>query len=517
MIILFLFTEDVAETLPVDSSRFFYDKTFLLIRKCKFDSALISIRQAYAYGLTDDSLCYAWAEIYNAKGALDTAIALNLAVKSKPGHPLYYPVLKQRYFIYTLTNQKDKADKVFDTLSSHSKYRLKYLIPEMSLYLGGGVQQNSTKEAEILPSYLGYAYPQNEPPRGMGSGNLNLQWSIPLRNNTGFQVYAGATCFQYNPPDPFKLKKVLDSSYSQQQLKISFYALSGIISGDYEISRFQEWESSTSFRHKVDLSVAAFLKNSFVFGTAGYNYNRVKDVHNWNVLLFGNRDWSSRRANSVSVSVNGIHMKEDTFLVRDTYLEVYTDGENLFLDSMLTHPVKYLAKVLSNTVNDIYYTTFPRSYITTKLSFMQQFNFKNKFAVSISIDGLSNHFVGYYAWVDSLYNTSDIPRPNDIASLVVNVNNNMKYWATSLSPLKFDSIQPFTRTVHKKKRVDQTITANVSFKKDIKRIASIGLSGSVSRTFSSLSGDDAVVDVPVWAYSVMLSTTVKFNPSGRLR
>lgn len=525
VLILFSFTKNVAETLPADSSLFFYNKTFRLINKSEFDSALFSIRKAYAYGLSDDSLLYAWSEIYNAKGALDTAIALSLSIKSKPGHPLYYSVLKQRYFIYTLTNQKEKADQVFDTLSKEHEYKIGHMIPEISFSLGGGVQQNSIKEAEILPSYLQYAYPENEPARGTGSGGLNLKWNIPLRKAMGLEITTGVDIYQYNPPDQFRLKHMLDSSYSEEFAQCRYYILSGMVSGVYELSRLDEYADfeyfkhsvASSYKHKFNIEYLTFLKKLFFSGVTGYSYDISKRVHNWNVLLFGSREWSSKRSNSLSITINGIHMRDDTLILRDNYRKLYTDGNNLYLDSMGTHRVLYSIQIMKNGITDVFYNTIPRSYTTAKLSLSQELNLKHDFSFVTSIDGAVTRFNGFYSWVDSMYQQVEgLLKPNGSATMVVNMNDGHGYWASNLFPLALDSIPLFERKIHKKKRVDQTITANVSFKKDIKKIASIGLNGSVSRTFSNMNGHDAVIDVPVWAYSVMLSTTLKFNPSGRL-
>ena len=75
-IILLSVSINVSGTDPVDSSGILYTKTLKQISLSEFDSALLTIRDAYAHGLSDDSLFYAWAEVYYARGALDTAIAL---------------------------------------------------------------------------------------------------------------------------------------------------------------------------------------------------------------------------------------------------------------------------------------------------------------------------------------------------------------------------------------------------------------------------------------------------------
>jgi hypothetical protein len=516
------FSQNAADTLLADSSIFYYNKTFRLIHKSEFDSALLSIRQSYAYGLSDDSLFYAWAEIYNAKGALDTAIALSIAIKSKPGHPLYYSVLKQRYFIYTITNQKKKADLVFDTLSKEPEYRAAHMIPGITFFLGGGIQQNSTKEAEILPSYLQYAYPENEPARGTGSGGFNLKWNIPLRKTMGFEITTGVDVYQYNPPDNFRLKHLLDSSYSEEYAQFRYYILSGMVSGVYELSRLDEYADfvyfknsvASSYKHKFNLEYLTFIKKVFFSGVTGYSYDINKRVHNWNVLLFGNREWSSRRSNSLSISVNGIHMKNDTLYDFDSFRKMYVEGNAFYENSQYITPVSMVSASRNAPLHDTVFisTILPRSYINTKLNISQNFTFNHGFNLGFSIEGASSWFADFYKWVDPVVINSN----TDDARLVYDRLDSTWHWSKSLKPLIKDTLSRPYALVHKKKRVDQTLTADVSFKKDIKKIASIGLSGSVSRTFSSMNSNDAVVDVPVWAYSVMLSTTLKFNPSGRL-
>ncbi|MBN1600200.1 MAG: hypothetical protein JW915_01265 [Chitinispirillaceae bacterium] len=500
----------------VDSAGLLYAKTLKQASRSEFDSALLTIREAYAFGLSDDSLYYAWAEIYSAKGALDTAIALSLAVKTKPGHPLYYSVLKQRYLLFTLTNQTKRAESVFDILNKLSAYRVRYLIPEISFSVRGGVQQNSIKEAEILPSYLYYAYPEDEPARTAASGGLNLLWKYPIRKTVGLELTAGANLYQYSPPHPFQLKNALDSSYSEKHVQLRYYILSGMISCSYEFSSIREYSGSVSFNHKADLSALTFIKEFFVFGNTGYSYDAGGKVHNWNGILFGSREWSKRRSNSISISVSGVFDKNDSIRVHDTYRKLYTDGNVLYLDSMAPQPVTQFYMISNYSITDTLFTIFPRSYINAKLSLTQQFKLKHNFSLGVTIDGASNWFIDSYSWVESLYSNMNIPKPNGMNTLVQNRIDGSKNWAANLFPLQLDSLLKSERTVHKKKRVDQIITANVSFKKSFKNSVTIGVNSTVSRTFSNLRSY-ALVDIPDWSYSVMAFSTFRFNPAGRLR
>jgi hypothetical protein len=496
----------------VDSAGLLYIKTLKQANRSEFDSALLTIRDAYAFGLSDDSLFYAWAEIYSAKGALDTAIALSLAVKTKPEHPLYYFVLKQRYLLFKLTNQSKRAESVFDTLNKLSEYRMRYLIPEISLFVRGGIQQNSIKEAEILPSYLDYAYPENEPARTAASGGLNLIWKYPIRKTMGFELTAGANLYQNNPAHPFQWKDALDSSYSEEHVQLRYHILSGMISCSYEFSSLREYSGSLYINHKADLSAVTFIKDFFVVGNVGYSYDLSRQVHNWNGILFGNRNWSKRRSNSLSLSINGIHMKNDSIIDYDWYRKMYVDGLKFYTDS--TYAVQtFRGGGASRTLFDTIFISMvlPRSYLTAKLSISQSFTFKYGFNFNISIDGLNSWFIDSYKWANS-----PVVNENNVDAIYVFDRYDSTWcWSSDLIPLRYDTITHPYSLEHRKKRIDQTLTANISFKKSFKDVVTIGVNCTGSRTFSNLRSY-SLVDIPEWSYSVMAFTTFRFNPAGRL-
>jgi hypothetical protein len=207
-------------------------------------------------------------------------------------------------------------------------------------------------------------------------------------------------------------------------------------------------------------------------------------------------------------------MKNDTLYDFNFCRKMYIEGNTFYENSQYVTPVSSIAASANAPLQDTVFisTILPRSYINTKLNISQNFTFNHGVDLSFFIEGATNWFTDFYQWVDPVV----ISTNTDGAMLIYNRLDSTWHFSKSLKPLIIDtSSHPYVLG-HKKKRVDQTITANVSFKKNIKKIVSIGLNGSVSRTFSNMNGDDAVVDVPVWAYSVMLSTTLKFNPSGRL-
>ena len=184
--------------LTTDSALVLYKKTFRYIEQNRNDSALLSIRQAYSHGLSDDSLFYAWAEIFTAKGALDTALALSLAAKTSRDHPLYSSILKQRIFLYSTTDQHEKAALYLDTLNTLLAYRIRILIPEINCSVNGGFHESETSEAVSLPYRDDYKYPQ-EQLRAAAKGGLGLKWNIPIKKGSSIEPALSLSASQNNP------------------------------------------------------------------------------------------------------------------------------------------------------------------------------------------------------------------------------------------------------------------------------------------------------------------------------
>ena len=64
----------------------------------------------------------------------------------------------------------------------------------------------------------------------------------------------------------------------------------------------------------------------------------------------------------------------------------------------------------------------------------------------------------------------------------------------------------------RKNRVDNTLTLNVNFKRNIGKFAEICLSGDISRNFSNLE-DQAPVEIPSSDFRFMLTFGLMFDPA----
>lgn len=87
-----------------------------LLRAGKPDEALAPILAAHAAGMSEDSLYWMLSETALRKGALDTAMGFNLAIRTPPASPFRDSVLGQRFRLYTASGLARDAAALLDSL-----------------------------------------------------------------------------------------------------------------------------------------------------------------------------------------------------------------------------------------------------------------------------------------------------------------------------------------------------------------------------------------------------------------
>jgi hypothetical protein len=118
----------------------------------QYDAAYDSLQGAYANGLSEDSLYYFWAEIYYRRGALDTALALNIAAQRKNAGTLTNALLQQRYLIYATLGWVKESGEILDSLRSRSAADKKFF-PRFSFVSWSGVNVRNILEENPYPFY----------------------------------------------------------------------------------------------------------------------------------------------------------------------------------------------------------------------------------------------------------------------------------------------------------------------------------------------------------------------------
>lgn len=116
----------------------------------QYDSAYSYLQQAYARGLSEDSLYYFWSEIYLGRGALDTALALTIAAQRKNTGTLTEKLLRQRYSIYATLGWVKEAGKILDSLRDLSAAGKKF-VPHISIVNWSGLNVRNIIEENPYP------------------------------------------------------------------------------------------------------------------------------------------------------------------------------------------------------------------------------------------------------------------------------------------------------------------------------------------------------------------------------
>jgi hypothetical protein len=116
----------------------------------QYDSAYSYLQQAYARGLSEDSLYYFWSEIYLRRGALDTALALTIAAQRKNTGTLTEKLLRQRYTIYATLGWVKEAGEILDSLMDLSAAEKKF-VPRISIVNWSGLNVRNIIEENPYP------------------------------------------------------------------------------------------------------------------------------------------------------------------------------------------------------------------------------------------------------------------------------------------------------------------------------------------------------------------------------
>jgi hypothetical protein len=104
------------------------------------DSAINHFVEAFSSGLSKDSLFYFWSEALLQKNVLDSALAANYMVKENHEGFFKLQILKQRKLIYDRLGWQKEASALLDTIHSLPEYRRLKMFPELEIntYLGYG-------------------------------------------------------------------------------------------------------------------------------------------------------------------------------------------------------------------------------------------------------------------------------------------------------------------------------------------------------------------------------------------
>jgi hypothetical protein len=480
--------------------------------------AMSCLKQAFRQGMTDDSLYYLGAEVYLYKGVLDTALALNYAIKLQPASDLRILALRQRYGIYVALGWKAEAKDVMDSLGTRSIFLLQRCIPECNLSLsGGGYYENSVVDRH-------YPYPRAEDStshlkNGNGMASLRVGWSLSTFHLQEAQFGAS---LRYSG-SRFSLQNSSANNMDSTDAAAGAYArysfFSDQLSVGYAFSEKSDFLNNKSYVHECSIR-AALLFNLFRGSVSlGYQQQYLLNRQYYYFMFVGDRDidknntlgfmtfFSGFFANEVADSLNFIYVKNSTVYFDSTY----TTPLRGKLDIALHNPFGYICKNL------------PMSCFSAnpQVRFEHRFNPKTSGGA-----GLGYNVTWYsdnYKWYDQRYPEGGEPQhlgtPNNYLwgqekFLAQNWSNRRLYWVRSISSVSDVILDSLPVIIYEKQRIDQAISLNLFIQRSIGRWGDLTLDATAQRNFSTLM-NNAPVDIQRWYAALMLTWDFNFRPDNK--
>ena len=169
---------------PKDSNSisYYYKKGVGYLNKNNYIKALECFTKAHKLGMSLDSFYLLCSEVYLHSGALDTALVFNFGIKGKQNSDMSIKKYIQRAAIFSELGWEKEILALKDSLQNIKEYFIKAsLSPLISLYFGSDYTHKKEKISLSFP-YIGQECKNIFSGPGY-SGNININWNIPLSRN----------------------------------------------------------------------------------------------------------------------------------------------------------------------------------------------------------------------------------------------------------------------------------------------------------------------------------------------
>ena len=486
----------------------------------QYDSAFSRLQAAYAAGLPEDSLYYLWAEIYLAHGALDTALALNIAARRCASEAMLVALLKQRYAIYSTLGWTREARLVLDSLRTIAAPVHNYM-PQISVDSWSGLKQRNTIDREPYP------FKTNEP---LDTCINNPAWDVSLKSSWFFPLAGGAVlipAINYNFTNGIE-RTEFDIDTLNQAFGLSFDAKNLWRRFSVGISLQRRWsiydEQSTLATFTISRSILG--ADWISYSSLMYSAESARDTALAYQSLWLMHYMVRPITQSISLSLLPMFscfLTEDlqsTYAASMMYIEDphaspvvhYTDA-SCTQAIPIPQPLDPLAQIrLLNEYRNAadpqsYFMRAPESYCSFTPSAQLSFDFWKGFSIEGALKGMAYYYLKEHEWT-----TFSVP----YSTLVYDEG---KWLAYSRSDGNYYLVQEFGNIVNaekysgpldirtiKKRRFDYAVCGELSLEKRLWKLGRMALNGSVTRYWSTLQKD-----APVKIKDLFLSAGISFN------
>jgi hypothetical protein len=509
------------------------------------DSAFFFFSKAYLAGMSEDSLYYFLSEYYRTKSALDSALALNYAIKNRTDGKFVQAQYLQRYRIFSTLGWSAESRTMMDSLETVGYHRLFNLIPELALQAGIGYKYeprwiDTTFFWGAADDPDGHTTYQGE----FHALNTTLRWNLPQirgrRLSTG--IRAGASKPYYAGRSPWET----DSTFLTGGVFARVNDLWKGVGIEYNARLKRYFSDDVAINNSIEMS---FIKaRAQRVGAIMAGYDREDDLSSRSVRHFIWGVTSLQASDRWTFSLSGSGYLTDAtpiaipqpvlviFLdqLQKALPDLYSDStftvrltpDTIRLDTMTISQRLTIGPATANALNNtlaaslqadtvILMKKIPSRFIS--LNPMVQHSRPLPFKLNAAIDcgWRVDYYPERYEWDEMPFTTLSADKRYYLGFN----RSDTAYYGLSAAPttqfangvLTLVSRPTTALKPTSARRIDNTATLNLSLEREFKAAGAIRLAGAVAKTWSTLS-DRVPIAIPDWSWSVALTWRVTFSP-----
>ena len=465
------------------------------------DSAYAYLGDAVKKGLPDDSLYYLWAEIYIARGVLDTALALSIAGQRADKGTLTQTLRTQRYNIYLALGLKKDADELLDTILG-SMPQARRSLPRFTIHSSLGGNWRNSLEREPYP-FINEALRDERLLNPGGDLSPSLAWYLPLKNGMILVPQVSYSFTNGIERTEFAMDSLnhalgisLDLKNIWRRLSLG-YALQGRISmfGDYSAVN-----TATLSRSTISSSGLSF--SSLMYSIEVDEKKEVSYQTFWLMHYLTKKLTSKLNLNLLPIATCFLTddivttWESSVIYIEDPHADTvrhYTDASCTQLIPIPQNPFEqWLLPTLYRAAADQQTLTMiaPESYCGISPSAGLEFALPHGFSIEGMLKGMVNYYLKNHTWTS--YSLPYAPgKPNDGALIAFSRSDNSYYVVDELANIgngeRYSG--PVEIEQHQKRRIDFMIGGEVSLERSLGKFGAVGLNGYVKKYHSTLQND----------------------------
>jgi hypothetical protein len=486
------------------------DSGLKLLNKNMYDSSLIQFQHAVKNGLPHDRMFYFFAQVYLEKGALDTALALNLS--SQPlNKTSRIQLLSQRQIIYSTLGLKKEEQSIADSIAMEGAvFTASRLIPDISFSVRAGIYRleelrSLMQIAELEPPL----YTESKSTSPNAGGLLDIRWWMSAGRFCRWYLGAAGRADKIRFLRPIKLDATLKDSVSVMagvKTGLHFHSRLQI---DGELSRLRDSYGRTFTYAKTWINASVPFSFAAASFDATYAYRSAAEdlaaSHTPGLDIFASRRFGSLTAfTDFSCAANlqreqiSDELEYERYFIADTAhpLVFYTDsaGSDIIANPESKYDfIRFQIEIVAAGNEQHVRATIPFGVVTPGA----RIGLRRALRPDVYIKGIISWAGEFYAG-EHVWHTYDGPQyPETIVRIAHSRADGNDYLLLRLN--EYDRAVcagPVNIITHRQRRIDNTISANLFFEYDAGLLTDLSAAFYFARTFTTLDKTAPVISVP---------------------